>query len=88
MGATRRRRGRRNPRSRSRRRSPSRRGHAIEHELRVGPVVLGSGSRGSVVRPTRETSAHDLGRALRHPHAVGAPARGSMAAGGPGAYSR
>jgi hypothetical protein len=35
--ATRRRRGRRNPRSRSRRRSPSRRGHAIEHELRVVP---------------------------------------------------
>jgi hypothetical protein len=54
--ATRRRRGRRSPRSRSRRRSPSRRGHAIEHELRVGALVVDSGSRCVVVRPTRDTT--------------------------------
>ena len=37
--ATRRQRGRRNPRSRSRPRSPSRRGHAISHELRSEAVT-------------------------------------------------
>ena len=37
--ATRPRRGRRNPRSPSRRRSPSSRGHAIEHELRHGAEI-------------------------------------------------